>query len=87
VTERDRRFTPLAAGHIAPGFSSPLRFGLSKVPNVAQGGKDRRVDELELLFTPAIVARRGRSRWHHRRSPLSGQATCLDALPHRGESP
>jgi hypothetical protein len=87
VTERDRRFTPLAAGDLAPGFSSPLRFGLSEVPDVAQGGKDRRVDELELLFTPAIVSRRGRSRWHHRRSPLFSQATCLDALPHRGLSP
>ena len=59
MTERDRRFTPLAAGDLASGFSSPLRVGLSKVPDVAQGGKDRRVDELELLFTPAIVSRRG----------------------------
>jgi hypothetical protein len=87
VTERDRRLTRLTAGDLAPGFSSLLRFGLSKVPYVAQGGKDRHVDELELLFTPAIVSRRGRSRWHHQRSPLSSQAMCLDALPHRSESP
>jgi hypothetical protein len=87
VTEKDPKFIPLAAGDLALGFSSPLRFGLSKVPDVAQGGKDRHVDEHKLLFTSTIVSRRGRSRWHHRRSPLSGQATCLDALPHRGESP
>ena len=73
-------------GDLAPGFSSPLRFGLSKVPDVAQGGKDRRVDELELLFTPAIVSHRGRSCWHRRSSPLSGLAMRLGGLTRRSES-
>ena len=74
------------AGDLVPGFSSLLRFRLSKVPDEAQGGKDRRVDELELLFTPAIVSRRGRSCWHRRSSPLSSQTMRLGGITRRCES-
>jgi hypothetical protein len=74
------------AGYLEPGSSSPLRFGVSNVPNVAQGGKYHRMDELELLFPSAIVSRHGRSCWHHRSSPLSGQTMCLGGLTRRCES-
>jgi hypothetical protein len=74
------------AGDLAPGFLSPLRFGLNNVPNVAQDGKYHSMDELELLFPPAIVSRHGRSCWHHRSSPLSGQTMLLGGLTRRCES-
>jgi hypothetical protein len=73
------------AGDLASGSSSPLRFGLSNVPNVAQGGKYHRMDELELLFLPAIVSHHGRSCLHHRSSPLSGQTMRLGGLTRRYE--
>jgi hypothetical protein len=68
------------ASDFAPGSSSPLRFGLSNVLNVAQGGKYHRMDELELLFPPAIVSHHGRSCWHRRSSPLCGQTMPLGGL-------
>jgi hypothetical protein len=71
------------AGDLAPGSSSLLWFGLSNVPNVAQGGKYHRMDEHELSFPPAIVSRHGRSCWHRRSSPLSGQTMRLGGLTHR----
>jgi hypothetical protein len=74
------------AGDLALGFSSSFRFGLSNVPDVAQDGKDHRVDELELLFTPAIVSRGGRSCWHRRSSPLSGQTMRLGEVTRHSES-
>jgi hypothetical protein len=74
------------AGDLTPGSSSSLRFELNNVPTVAQCGKYHRMDELEPLFTPAIVSRHGRSCWHHRSSPLSGQTMRLGGLTRRCES-
>jgi hypothetical protein len=71
---------------LALGSSSPLRFWLNNVPTVAQGGKYHCMDELEPLFTPAIVSRHGRLCWHHRSSPLSGQTMHLGGLTRRCES-